>query len=77
MSSSSDRAPVRDQAEDDAWFPSPYSLSQYTSPKTDFNGANYPNLGLFPISVFTDIIWPLLSAVNYQAPILWADTDKR
>ncbi|KAJ5490180.1 ThiJ/PfpI [Penicillium expansum] len=43
MSSSSDRAPVRDQAEDDAWFPSPYSLSQYTSPKTDFDGANYPH----------------------------------
>lgn len=26
MSNSSDRAPVADQAEDDAWFPSPYSL---------------------------------------------------
>lgn len=43
MSKSSDRAPVADQAESDAWFPSPYSLTQYTSPKTDFDGANYPN----------------------------------
>lgn len=43
MSDSSDRAPVRDQAEDNAWFPSPYSLTKYTSPKTDFDGADYPN----------------------------------
>ncbi|KAJ3522246.1 hypothetical protein NM208_g12939 [Fusarium decemcellulare] len=43
MTKSSDRAPVPDQAEDDAFFPSPFSLSQYTSPKTDFDGANYPN----------------------------------
>ncbi|KAL7917503.1 class I glutamine amidotransferase-like protein [Trichoderma austrokoningii] len=40
---SSDRKPVRDIAEADAWFPSPYSLTQYTAPKTDFDGANYPN----------------------------------
>lgn len=40
---SSDRKPVRDTAEADAWFPSPYSLTQYTAPKTDFDGANYPN----------------------------------
>lgn len=38
-----DRSPVPDQAEADAWFPSPYSLSKYTSPKTDFNGAQYSN----------------------------------
>jgi len=43
MSDSSDRKPVADQAEDDAWFPSPYSLTQYVPPKTDFDGANYPN----------------------------------
>ncbi|KAM0330904.1 hypothetical protein ACHAQA_003860 [Verticillium albo-atrum] len=43
MANSSDRAPVADQAEDDAWFPSPYSLTQYVSSKTDFDGANYPN----------------------------------
>ncbi|KAF4816499.1 Protein/nucleic acid deglycase HchA [Colletotrichum tropicale] len=43
MSNSSERKPVPDQAEDDAWFPSPFSLTQYTAPKTDFDGANYPN----------------------------------
>lgn len=43
MSQSSDRTPVADQAEDNAWFPSPYSLTQYVPPKTDFDGANYPN----------------------------------
>ncbi|CAI0653273.1 unnamed protein product [Colletotrichum noveboracense] len=43
MSDSSERKPVPDQAEDDAWFPSPFSLTQYTAPKTDFDGANYPN----------------------------------
>lgn len=40
---SNDKAPVRDQAEDDAYFPSPFSLTQYVSPKTDFDGADYPN----------------------------------
>ena len=43
MSSSSDRKPIPDQAEDDAWFPSPFSLTQYVSPRTDFDGADYPN----------------------------------
>lgn len=43
MSNSSDRKPVKDQAEADAWFPSPFSLTQYTSDKTDFDGADYPN----------------------------------
>ncbi|MCO5566070.1 hypothetical protein L7F22_019746 [Adiantum nelumboides] len=36
-----DRKPVADQAEDDAWFPSPFSLTQYVPKKTDFDGANY------------------------------------
>ncbi|KFX98110.1 hypothetical protein O988_04522 [Pseudogymnoascus sp. VKM F-3808] len=43
MSNSSDRAPVADQAEADAWFPSQYSLTQYVSTKTDFDSAEYPN----------------------------------
>jgi putative intracellular protease/amidase len=34
---------VADQAEADAWFPSPFSLIQYVPPKTDFDGASYPN----------------------------------
>ncbi|BEM58770.1 protein deglycase HchA [Serratia marcescens] len=40
---SNDRKPTPDVAEDNAFFPSPYSLSQYTSSKTDFTGASYPN----------------------------------
>lgn len=43
MSDKADRAPVADQAEFNAWFPSKYSLTQYVAPKTDFDGANYPN----------------------------------
>lgn len=43
MSDPTDKKPVADQAEDDAWFPSPYSLTQYVPPKTDFDGADYPN----------------------------------
>lgn len=33
-----DRKPTPDQAEDNAFFPSPYSLTQYTSDRTDFDG---------------------------------------
>ncbi|KAH6956179.1 class I glutamine amidotransferase-like protein [Fusarium avenaceum] len=43
MSDQNDKAPVRDRAEDDAYFPSPFSLTQYVSAKTDFDGADYPN----------------------------------
>lgn len=38
-----DKIPSPDPAENNAYFPSPYSLSQYTSSKTDFDGAHYPN----------------------------------
>lgn len=37
------KAPSPDTAEENAFFPSPYSLSQYTSTKTDFDGADYPD----------------------------------
>lgn len=37
-----DKNPKPDIAEDNAFFPSPYSLSQYTSARTDFDGADYP-----------------------------------
>lgn len=40
---SNDKAPVADQAELNAYFPSPFSLTQYVGPKTDFDGADYPN----------------------------------
>lgn len=35
---SQDRTPTPDPAEDNAFFPSPYSLTQYTAGKTDFDG---------------------------------------
>lgn len=39
----SDKQPQPDPAEDNAFFPSRYSLSQFTSPKSDLSGAEYPN----------------------------------
>ncbi|GAA1809499.1 glyoxalase III HchA [Brevibacterium celere] len=36
--SAQDRQPTPDPAENNAYFPSPYSLSQYTAPTTDFDG---------------------------------------
>lgn len=35
------KTPVADAAEYNAFFPSPYSLSQYTAPKTDFDGVKF------------------------------------
>ncbi|MFA3087886.1 glyoxalase III HchA [Acinetobacter pittii] len=36
-----DKNPTPDLAEDNAFFPSPYSLSQYTAHKTDYDGTTY------------------------------------
>lgn len=41
--SADDKRPSPDPAEDNAFFPSPYSLSQFTAPKSDLSGADYPN----------------------------------
>lgn len=41
--STDDKQPKPDPAEDNAFFPSPYSLSQFTSPKTNLSGADYPD----------------------------------
>lgn len=38
---SNDKNPQRDPAEDGAFFPSPFSLSQFTAPKSDLSGADY------------------------------------
>ncbi|WP_202915598.1 MULTISPECIES: hypothetical protein [unclassified Mycolicibacterium] len=35
------KAPTPDLAEDNAFFPSAYSLSQYTSDRTDFGGVQH------------------------------------
>ena len=40
--STQDRTPAADPAEDRAFFPSPFSLSQYVPPKTDFDGVANP-----------------------------------
>ena len=37
------KGPQPDSAEKDAFFPSSYSLSQFTAPKSDLSGADYPN----------------------------------
>ena len=37
-----DKRPSPDLAEDNAFFPSPFSLSQFTAPKSDLNGTDYP-----------------------------------
>lgn len=36
-----DKAPTVDPAEDNAYFPSPYSLTKYTTSKTDFGGLHF------------------------------------
>jgi len=37
-----DKQPTRDLAEHNAFFPSPFSLSQFTSKQSDLSGADYP-----------------------------------
>ncbi|MFS1287568.1 glyoxalase III HchA [Pseudomonas piscis] len=39
-----DKRPTPDPAEDNAFFPSPYSLSQFTSAHSDLSGADYQRL---------------------------------
>ncbi|OYR10966.1 glyoxalase III HchA [Brucella grignonensis] len=39
---SDDKRPTPDRAEDNAFFPSPHSLGEFTSPKSDLSGADYP-----------------------------------
>lgn len=36
------KEPTPDAAENDAFFPSPYSLAEFTRPVTDLDGADYP-----------------------------------
>lgn len=42
-STETDKCPTADPAENNAFFPSPYSLKQFTSAKSDLEGADYPN----------------------------------
>lgn len=40
---SEDKRPTQDPAENNAFFPSPYSLGRFTSSKSDLSDANYPD----------------------------------
>ena len=42
MTVQTSKNPQVDIAEDNAFFPSEYSLSQYTSPVSDLDGVDYP-----------------------------------
>lgn len=44
MTVQTSKNPQVDIAEDNAFFPSEYSLSQYTSPVSDLDGVDYQNL---------------------------------
>lgn len=41
MTDNLSKEPTPDEAEDNAFFPSPHSLSEYTQPKTDFDGVQH------------------------------------
>ena len=43
LPTSEDKRPTPDLAEDNAFFPSPYSLSQFTAKKSNLSDAHYPN----------------------------------
>lgn len=43
MTTTDDMRPTPDQAEHNAFFPSPYSLSQFTAPMSDLADADYPD----------------------------------
>ncbi|OCB08201.1 protein deglycase HchA [Mycolicibacterium porcinum] len=57
------KVPTPDQAEDNAYFPSPFSLSQYTSPKTDFAGVEHPG-------AYTEGRWKVLMIAAEERYVL-------
>ncbi|MEV0672600.1 glyoxalase III HchA [Mycobacterium sp. NPDC050441] len=57
------RVPTRDQAEDNAFFPSPYSLSQYTAAKTDFAGVEHQG-------AYTESRWKVLMIATEERYVL-------
>lgn len=60
------KTPAPDTAEDNAWFPSPYSLTQYTSAKTDFDSADYPDK-------YTGSKWRVLMLATDERYIMMAN----
>lgn len=61
------RTPVPDPAEDNAYFPSPYSLSQYVPSKTDFTGVQYEN-------AYTGGRWKILMIATEERYMLMQKT---
>ncbi|RUP01846.1 MAG: protein deglycase HchA [Mycobacterium sp.] len=55
--------PTPDDAEDNAFFPSPYSLSEYTQPKTDFDGVAHPG-------AYTEGRWKVLVIATEERYLL-------
>ncbi|OBA63289.1 chaperone protein HchA [Mycobacterium sp. 1100029.7] len=55
--------PTPDQAEDNAFFPSPYSLTQYTKPKTDFDGVKHEG-------AYTEGRWKVLMIASEERYML-------
>lgn len=55
--------PTPDQAEENAFFPSPYSLSQYTAPKTNFDGVKHKN-------AYTEGKWKVLMIAAEERYVL-------
>ncbi|CRZ18621.1 glyoxalase III HchA [Mycolicibacterium neworleansense] len=55
--------PAPDPAEDNAFFPSPYSLSQYTSPRTDFTGVEHKG-------AYTEGRWKVLMIATEERYVL-------
>ena len=58
------KQPTPDKAEDNAFFPSPYSLSQYTAPKTDFDGVEHKG-------AYKDGKWKVLMIATERDMYYW------
>lgn len=59
----SSREPRPDEAEDNAFFPSPYSLTQYTQPKTEFDGVKHQG-------AYTEGRWKILTIATEERYVL-------
>lgn len=57
------REPRPDEAENNAFFPSPYSLTQYVPPRTDFNGVEHQG-------AYTEGRWKILTVATEERYLL-------
>ncbi|WP_227747306.1 type 1 glutamine amidotransferase family protein [Paraburkholderia franconis] len=63
------KQPTPDPAERKAFFPSPYSLAQFTSPKSDLSDADYPDAyrgGRWKVLLVAADVRVLLDEVRYS-----------